>query len=527
MSQRSVPSDGDSRLAGVLAALSLVSDIGRGRPADEAMRACLVATALARAMGLSTGEASAIYYTALLRSVGCTATSHEYAALYGDDVAVRGRGDLIDARAPRETFMFLWEASSARKDVTHIRAFAAAVGHGRQAASEGARSDCEVGARMARRFGLDTAVERGILAVFERWDGRGVPGGLSGETISLPARFAAVAHAFVLFSASLGLPEAWEQIRRWAGGSLDPGIVSALVQHRDEVVSALHVDDAWVAVVDAEPGPTRRMTGEQLDEVARAFGDAADLKSPWLHGHSSGVADLAGAAAAALGSPPMEVARVRRAGLLHDIGRAGISTGIWDKPGPLTTAEWEQVRLHPYHTERILGRAPVLAPLARLAGMHHERLDASGYFRAAPAGMQDLASRVLAAADVYHALTEERPHRSALRSDEAARALEAEALDGDAVHAVIEAAGETGRRRPSRAAGISERELDVLRLLVHGRSEKEVAGQLFISAATVHTHVSHIYEKAAVSTRAGLAMFAMEHDLIRPGEPVTGSPRIT
>ena len=150
--------------------------------------------------------------------------------------------------------------------------------------------------------------------------------------------------------------------------------------------------------------------------------------------------------------------------------------------------------------------------------MHHERLDASGYFRAAPAAMQDLAGRVLAAADVYHALTEERPHRPALKPDAAARALEAEALDGDAVHAVIEAA-EAARRRPSRAAGISERELDVLRLLVLGRSEKEVAGQLFISAATVHTHVSHIYEKAAVSTRAGLAMFAMEHDLIRPAIP--------
>ena len=448
MTQQSVLSGGDSRLTGVLAALSLVSDIGRGRPADEAMRACLVATALARAMGLSTGETSAIYYTALLRSVGCTATSHEYAALYGDDVAVRGRGDLIDARAPRETFTFLWEASAARTDVAHVRAFAAAVGRGRHVASDGARSDCEVGARMARRFGLDTAVEQGILGVFERWDGRGVPGGLAGEKISLPARFAAVAHAFVLFSASFGLPAAWEHVRRWSGGSLDPGIVDALVRHGEDVVSVLGVDDAWVAVVDGEPGPFRRMSSEQLEEIARAFGDGADLKSPWLHGHSSGVADLAGAAAAALGSPPEEVARVRRAGLLHDIGRAGISTRIWDKPGPLTTAEWEQVRLHPYHTERILGRAPALAPLARLAGMHHERLDASGYFRAAPAAMQDLAMRVLAAADVYHALIEERPHRPALRPDEAARALEAEALDSEAVRAVIEAAGETGRRRP-------------------------------------------------------------------------------
>jgi HD-GYP domain-containing protein (c-di-GMP phosphodiesterase class II) len=251
-----------------------------------------------------------------------------------------------------------------------------------------------------------------------------------------------------------------------------------------------------------------------------------DLKSPWLHGHSSGVADLAAAAAAVLGRPADEIARIRRAGLFHDIGRAGISTQVWDKPGPLTTAQWEQVRLHPYHTDRILNRCPALAPLAGLASMHHERLDGSGYFRTAPAGMQDLAARVLAAADVYHALTEDRPHRPGFRPEEAARQLEAQALDREAVRAVIEAAGGKASRRPSRPAGISDRELDVLRLLVRGLSEKDIAEQLFISAATVHSHVAHIYEKSAVSTRAGLAMFAMENDLIRPGEMSTPPPRI-
>jgi HD-GYP domain-containing protein (c-di-GMP phosphodiesterase class II) len=380
---------------------------------------------------------------------------------------------------------------------------------------------------MAGRFGLDSTVQQGILGVFERWDGRGGPNGLAGKQISQAARFAAVAYAFVIFAVDLGPEPAFGRIRRWAGSSLDPAIVEALAAHADSAGSLLDVADTWQAVVDAEPGPPRRVTTAQLDEIALAFANAVDLKSPWLHGHSSGVANLAAAAAAALGRPVDEIARIRRAGLFHDIGRAGISTQIWDKPGPLTTAQREQVRLHPYHTDRVLNRCPALAPLAGLASMHHERLDGSGYFRAAPAGIQDVAARVLAAADVYQALTEDRPYRPALRPDEAARQLEAQALDGEVVRAVIEAVGGTAHRpRPARPAGISDRELDVLRLLVRGLSEREIARQLFISAATVHSHVAHIYEKAAVSTRAGLAMFAMENDLIRPGETPAAPLRI-
>lgn len=527
MGPKSPQATGEPRLAGILAALSLISDLSRSRPAEEAMNATLVAVMLARAKGLSEHDAAAVYYTTLLRSVGCTATSHEYSALYGDDLAARGQGDAIDVRNPREVFPFLWRMSSTQANTSHLRAFATVVGKGRQAASDGARADCEVGARMAGRFGLDPTVQQGILGVFERWDGRGGPNGLAGEQISQAARFAAVAYSFVMFAADVGPRAASGRIQRWAGASLDPSIVGALAGDLDSAASLLDVADTWRSVVDAEPGPHPTVTEAQLDEIALAFADGVDLKSPWLHGHSSGVANLAATAAAALGMPPDEIGRVRRAGLFHDIGRAGISTQIWDKPGPLTTAQWEQVRLHPYHTDRILNRCPSLAPLAGLASMHHERLDGSGYFRTAPAGMQDRAARVLAAADAYHALTENRPYRPAFPPDEAARQLEAQALDGEAVRAVIEAAGgKASRRSSSRPAGISDRELDVLRLLVRGSSEKDIARRLFISAATVHSHVAHIYEKAAVSTRAGLAMFAMENDLVRPGDTPTTPPRI-
>jgi HD-GYP domain-containing protein (c-di-GMP phosphodiesterase class II) len=514
------------RLAEPLAALSLVSDLARGRPAEEALRACLLATALGRSLGLSQTELSDVYYTALLRSVGCTATSHEYAAIFaGDDVTIRGRGDMSDPTMPKDVLALLWGAVPAGSSAQRARAFAGVASKAKKVTTEGARADCEVGAQMARRFELAPGVEQALLQIFERWDGKGSPGRLKGEAITVPARIAAVAYAAVMFDHEGGRAQALEGVGRWAGRILDPSIAAALGREGDAFFDASEPDDPWVAAVDCEPSVARMVSERQLDEIARGFADAVDLKSPFMHGHSSGVAALAERASAAAGLPAETVVDVRRAGLLHDLGRAGIPTGIWEKAGPLSTSEWEQVRLHAYHTERILSRAPVLAPIARLAGLHHERMDGSGYHRGAPPAMLDMPARILAAADVFQALVEERPHRAAFTPGEAARTLEGAPIDPDAARAVIEAAGQRSKRRATLPGGITPRELEVLRLLVRGRSEKEIAKRLFISGSTVHTHVTHIYGKAEVSTRAGLAMFAMEHDLVRPGEPADPTPQ--
>jgi DNA-binding CsgD family transcriptional regulator len=213
-----------------------------------------------------------------------------------------------------------------------------------------------------------------------------------------------------------------------------------------------------------------------------------------------------------------DVTNLRRAALVHDLGRAGVPNGIWDKPGALTRAEWERVRLHPYYTERVLSHAPALAPLAALAGAHHERLDGSGYHRGSPAALLPPAARLLAAADAYQAMTQARPHRPARPSEDAARQLTAEAdggrLDGDAVRCVLAAAGHGLPRRRSWPAGLSEREVEVLRLIARGASYKEVAGRLSISPKTAEHHVGHIYAKIGVSSRAAAALFAMEHRLL-------------
>jgi HD-GYP domain-containing protein (c-di-GMP phosphodiesterase class II) len=508
------------RLAEVLAALSLVTDLARGHAPEEAVRACVVATRLAELSGLDGAARADVYYTTLLRYVGCTATSHEYAAaLGGDDVAVRRRGDMIDPANPREAMALLLSLGAGRSRAGRARTVASAATRARAVTREGSRADCEVAARLARRFELEPAVEESLLQIFERWDGRGGPRGLAGEDISAPARFAAVAFAAVMFSAAAGADAAFEVIRRWSGRALDPAVAEAFLAEGPALLGAAAGADAWEEALDREPEPRRTVSDRGLDEVALGFADAVDLKSVFLGGHSRGVAVLAETGGRALGLDEAEATTLRRASLLHDLGRAGVATGIWEKPGPLSIAEWEQVRLHAYHSERILTRSRALVPLARIAGMHHVRPDGRGYHRGAAASAIGRPARVLAAADAYHAMTEERPHRPALAPEAAARELEAmaagRALDPEAVRAVLEAAGQAaGRSRPAWPAGLTDREVEVLRLLARSLPERQIARRLFISPSTVHTHVLHVYEKAGVATRAGAALFAMEHGLL-------------
>jgi len=211
---------------------------------------------------------------------------------------------------------------------------------------------------------------------------------------------------------------------------------------------------------------------------------------------------------------------VRRAGWLHDMGRVGVSAAVWEKPGPLTGGEWEQVRLHSYHTERLLARIPALSELARTAASDHERLDASGYHRGVGAQQLSPVARVLAAADAWCAMTEPRAFRPARPPDDAARELREQAdagkLAGEAVDAVLESVGERARPPAEPPAGLTAREVEVLRLLARGLTNKQAAQQLEISPKTVGRHIESIYSKIGASTRGAAALFAVEHDLLRP-----------
>jgi HD-GYP domain-containing protein (c-di-GMP phosphodiesterase class II) len=500
-------------MAGVLAALSVTGDLARGQPAGQAMCACLLATELGRRARLEEPDLGDVYYATLLRFAGCTATSHDIAAaLAGDDVAVRARGDLLDPTQPAEVLAFLEDLGIG---VERLQALGGPQGIAALRA-EGARADCEVGADLTRRLRLPLGVTRGVLESFERFDGHGVPDRKAGTEIAEAARFAATGYAAVMFDGQGGPDLAARAVARWSGRALDPEIVAVFLDAPGELLRLSDPEDVWGAVVAGEPGMSRLFRDEAaLEEALAGFGDAADLKSPWFTGHSRGVANLARTAAEKLA--PDLVGTVFRAGLLHDLGRVAVPTGVWEKPGPLRPQEWEMVRLHPYQSGRILARSPLLAPLGSIAGRHHERMDGSGYPAGIGASELDQGSRLLAAADVLHALGEARPHRAAFDPAAAARLLSGLPLDRDAIRAVVDAAGAPAPALPPLPADLTERELMILRRLVAGRSKREIASDLGISQSTVHTHTVHVYSKCRVSTRAALAMFAMRQGLTTPG----------
>ena len=280
----------------------------------------------------------------------------------------------------------------------------------------------------------------------------------------------------------------------------------------------LESTSVWESYLDREPSPCVPLDPEGRDALALAFAHFADLKIPSKLGHSPAVAGLVERAARSAGFGAAEIGAVRTAALLHDIGVVGIPNGIWEKPGPLNVAEWERVRLHAYYTERVLSRVPALAPIAELASLHHERCDGSGYPRGMVPGESQRAARLLAAADVFQAMTEPRAHRAAMSLDDASTALREEARSGhlcaNAVDCVLAAIGRGKAPDAHPATKITARESEVLVLLARGKTNKEIAGALGISAKTVQHHLAHVYEKVGVSTRAAAALFAVRNDLV-------------
>jgi DNA-binding CsgD family transcriptional regulator len=331
------------------------------------------------------------------------------------------------------------------------------------------------------------------------------------------------------FQRLLGGPEfAAQVVRRRAGGAFDPAVAAPLADAAPELLAIDADASAWEETLACEPGPPLTLESEAIDRALGAMGDFADLASPYLVGHSAGVAKLATAAAQLCRLEAADLVKIRRGALVHDLGRVAVPVRIWQKAAPLTPDDWERVRLHAYHSERVLARSPFLAALAPVASFHHERLDGSGYHRGTAAAEIAPPARLLAAADAYHAMTEPRPHRAARSPGQAAEALGREAgagrLDPDAVAAVLEAAGQRVPRI-GRPAGLTEREAEVVALLARGLQTKQVARRLGISAKTADHHIQNAYAKIGVSTRAAAALFAMQHGLTAWGELPIGQSR--
>jgi HD-GYP domain-containing protein (c-di-GMP phosphodiesterase class II)/DNA-binding CsgD family transcriptional regulator len=511
------------RLADLLCSVSLVSDLGFALPPGESMRSGIIATRLARQLGLGERDVADVFYTALLQHLGCAGFAHETAAIYDDEFVVNAAAARTDSDDLRDVIdTFIRATTRGRSPLAFARVAAYTLVRGSTFGRRFATARCEVGRETARRLGLPDGVQRGLHEVAESWNGQEGVQGLRGDDIAPGARIVAVAATVARFDDIGGEGAAVETVRRRAGRLLDPTVASAFVERAPEILDEARAADPRATLLAAEPAPTREVPEPALPDVAAAIGDVADLKSTFTLGHASGVAALATEAAMRLDFTPDAIGRLRVAALLHDLGRVGVSTGTWERPGPLTADDRERVRLHPYHTERILARSEALAPVARLAGMHHERLDGSGYHRGSTGRDLGPEALVLACADAFQAMTQPRPHRTALDVTTAADQLEAEVrggrLDGGSATAVIEASG-LGHRRRTRVAlpaNLTEREVDVLRLVARGSSNREIAARLVVSPRTAEHHVQHIYTKIGTSSRAAAALFAMEHDLLDP-----------
>ena len=508
-------------LAGLVAAVSLAADLASGVTLEHGLRTCLLATRLAGRAGLDETARRDVYYTSLLRSIGCTSDAHEQSLLFGNEIAARTELNLAAHLPPRQLLGVLARhAGSGKPPLRRAQALGRVLAAGRDMPRAVATAHCQAAERLGRRLGFNSAVPEALNSLFERWDGQGHPRGLRGGDIPPAARFTQVAYDALLLHEHLG---GTSQVAAAAGTLYDPWVAGLL--DPDDAAETAGLPAPWDETLAAEPGGPTLIAGDRLDEACRAAADFADLKSPWLLGHSRAVAELAEAAAWRLGLAAAEVDTVRRAALLHDLGRVTVPAGVWDRPGPLRGGDWELVRLHAYQTERALARSPGLAALGAVAGAHHERLDGSGYHRGAQSGQLAVPARLLAAADVYQAMIEDRPHRSALPPAQAAGEIQDQVrsgrLDGDCAAAVLAAAGlaAAGPAGPAaarrRAPGdLSPREVEVLCLLARGQSNRQIAARLGITPKTAGHHVQHIYTKIGVSGRATAALFALENGLL-------------
>ncbi|MBE0610462.1 MAG: LuxR family transcriptional regulator [Dehalococcoidia bacterium] len=508
------------RLAELVAALSLGIDLGFGQPMEHVLGQCLIALRLAERLGLEEQQRAAVYYSSLLINVGCHSDAYEQAKWFGDDIALRSDKYVYGLRSFRGAVAGMRRIGAGHPPARRARiAFDFALSGHREIDGMIAQH-----ARLAQTFaaqlGLPAAVLDALSASYEHWDGRGWPGALAGEAIPVASRIAQLAEFIEVAHRGGGVAGALAVAERGCGREFDPGMVDCLRTDPRSILDG-PATGTWDAVIAAEPGLAVFLAGPEFDAALEAVADFVDLKSPFMLGHSRAVAELASAAAARSGLAESDVHVVYRAALVSSFGRLSVSNAIWDKPGRLGAGEWERIRMYPYVTERMLRQSPALSPLGRIASAHRERMDGSGYPRGLSGSALTVHARLVGAAEAYQTKREPRPHRRPLSDARAAEWLRAEVragrLDAGAVEAVLAAAGHPVSRRRDGPAGLTAREIEVLKLAARGLSNRQIAERLVISPKTVGNHIEHIYTKVGASNRATASLFAVQHGLLPEG----------
>ncbi len=507
------------RLAEVIASLALATDLATGQPLEHGLRRTLLAIWLGEALGLDSENLSTTFYVALLGSVGCILDGAAFADYVRDEIDLRREMVMLDAsKSLQVAAFFLRKTGEGDTPFRRLRKF--------MTVSRQSASVCrDVALHVGGLLDLGPEVRGAVGQCDEHWNGTGSGLGLKGEEIHLAARLFILCHDVEVFSRAGGVEAAMAVVKERAGRVYDPRMADRFLAIGAALVARMQSVSAWEAVLAAEPEPVRRLSSPEFDEVARKVANFIDVRCPHTLGHSAGVAFFAEGAARGLGLGEWEAGQIRQAGLLHDLGRAGVAVSLWNKKGSLSDEEWLRMKRHPSLTELVLARSTSLGHLGTLSGLHHEKLDGSGY-RGISASSLPVAARILAVADTYRSKLEPRPHRAAMAPEQAAGELRREGerglLDRDVVEAVLSVAGHqratTERQLP---AGLSEREAEVLALAVRGLSNRQIADTLVLSPKTVGHHIESIYAKIGVSTRVGATLFAVQHGLIDEDRPVS------
>ena len=508
------------QLAELLGSLSLATESAVGVPPETSIRAAVVSVSLARALELSDRDCAAVYLVSLLRYIGCSGFASE-TAWYGggDDISLLGDLTPVDGGKPLDVVSTIVRKAGRGQPIgSRVRAVSRALRNPALPQAL-ATAHCTQAVALTESLGLGLEIPRALGDIYERFDGRGGPAQKRGDQISPIARVVRTALAVVIHAAIEGPDAAVEVVRSRLGGEFDPSVARAFLG-APAMLKAVMMSSGWDAFVAANPpGWCDERAPLDVEAIALSFARCVDLKSPWTLSHSTGVATLCRSALEHAGAAPDEAAAGYVSGLLHDLGRLSVPNGIWDKKGPLNPIELTRMRTHVSVSEAVVSRSSLLAGHAGAVGAHHERLDGSGYPRQTSGRSSSRVALTLAAADVMHALLEDRPHRPKRSIDDAAAVVREDVragrLDARAADTVCAAAGaRTSRLKGELPLGLSEREGEVLALLARGLSNKEIGSALFISARTAGNHIAHIYEKTGINTRAGAALFAVTRGLV-------------
>ncbi len=422
----------------LVGAFSYALDLTEGQPAGHCIRACWIGMHVGKQIGLAVSELDDLYYTILLKDLGCSSNAARICELYQADDRAFKQGYKTVGTGLAATIHFI-AAKTARGAPWRQRA--AAIGNivknGDSIAQELIVSRCTRGADIARQLRFSERVAEGIYRLDEHWDGSGRPGRLQGAAIPVAAQIALLGQIADVFHGHAGANAAIDEIARRSGNWISPALATAFakVAADERFWSALASPFLEARLATLAPRDTvERVDDDFLDDIAAAFGQVVDAKSPFTAGHSTRVAELTVAIGKEMGVPTSRLRWLHRGALLHDIGKLGVSNAILDMPGPLDDADWVEMRDHAAHTRRILGRIGVMQDLAPIAAAHHERLDGTGY----PLGLteRDISrdTRIITICDIYDALTADRPYRAAMTVAAAMAIIESEvgtAVDAD------------------------------------------------------------------------------------------------